>query len=444
LGLPHALAQHPWTLGLISAVSSTAVGAALLDQWKLTGTKTATFVLALLIVQDVVSVVLIVIAGAPAVQLSPTGIIVPLLKAVGFVGLALLLGATLFQRLVRHLLRTAPAEALFPSFAAVALVAAWLSHYAGLSLEFGAFVAGMVISEAAGSRMVGSIIAPFRALFVALFFVSIGTLLDPSVVIANWMFVLTIAVVLVAVRFGGWTVVGRIGGFSAKHAMLIGLAMVPMGEFNIVLGQAAKNAGRVTSVEQSLILAIVFVTIIFAAVAAPFASRLKHAPMLVRETAAEEAQAHGRAVLVGYGRVGQTVGAILDRLNVPFSVIESDREAAAAAHARGVNVIASDGMDPFILDRVIGPDTEVVLAATPSSSVNGAIVERVVAQRGHFVIARASVPSDVAPLEARGAAEAFVPETEGALVFARAVLDKLGFTNDEVERAIEAERARET
>lgn len=444
LGLPGSLAAHPWTLGLVAAVSSTAIGAALLDQWKLTRTKTATFVLALLVVQDVVSVALIVVASAPAAELSATGIAVPLLKAVGFVALALVLGATVLHRLVRHLLKTAPAEALFPSFAAVALVAAWLSHFAGLSLEFGAFVAGMVISEAAGSRMVDSIIAPFRALFVALFFVSIGTLLDPSVIAANWARLLGIAAVLMALRFTGWGIVGRIGGFSLKRAALIGLAMVPMGEFNIVLAQAATNAGRLNAPEQSILLSIVFATIILAAIAAPFAARLKAGPVYAHGAGGDAESTHGRALLIGYGRVGKTVGAILERLDVAFNVIETDRATVATARSRGVNAVAADGMDPFALERAVGDSTQVVLSTTPSSAVNGAIVDRIRSQRGRSVIARASIPEDVESLKLRGAASAFVPETEGALVFARAVLEQLGFTAEEIDAAIETQRVSET
>jgi monovalent cation:H+ antiporter-2, CPA2 family len=114
---------HPFTLGLITAVSSTAVGAALLRAWNVENARAGRFALAQLIVQDFVAVALLVIATAPATALSPLGIALPVLKALGFTAVALILGATVLARLVQHILRGVAADTLFPVFAAFALVA---------------------------------------------------------------------------------------------------------------------------------------------------------------------------------------------------------------------------------------------------------------------------------------------------------------------------------
>ena len=134
--------------------------------------------------------------STPAQTLTPMGAAVPLLKAEIFVTVALVLGATVLHRIVIGFLRRAPADAMVAFCTAVALVAAWVGHVAGLSFEFGAFVAGAVTSEAAGSRMVQSIVAPFRELFVMLFFVSIGTLVDVRTVFRYWPAILTIGAIL--------------------------------------------------------------------------------------------------------------------------------------------------------------------------------------------------------------------------------------------------------
>lgn len=120
-------------------------------------------------------------------------------------------------------------------FSAVALAAAWLGHLAGLTFEFGAFVAGAVTSEAAGSRMVASVVQPFRQLFVMVFFVSMGTLLDVATAAVHWEAVLILAVAAVAVRWALWSAVARaVAGAAAVTSL--GLSMLPMGEFNIVPG----------------------------------------------------------------------------------------------------------------------------------------------------------------------------------------------------------------
>ncbi|MDB5026762.1 MAG: sodium/hydrogen exchanger, partial [Candidatus Eremiobacteraeota bacterium] len=223
---------HPITMALTTTVSSTAVGAALLREWDVEDRLPGRYALAQQVVQDLAAVALLVVTTAPAESLTLVGVLLPVLKAVAFVAIALALGATLLPRIVQRILARSSTETLFASFAALALVAAWTGQLVGLSFEFGAFVAGAVISEAAGSRMVASVVAPFRALFVALFFVSVGMLLDPHALGAHWPAVVGLAAVLLVVRFAAWSALARLGGMAVGGAILVGIAMTSLGEFN--------------------------------------------------------------------------------------------------------------------------------------------------------------------------------------------------------------------
>lgn len=276
LGFP-----HPLTIALAVAVSSTAVGAALLKRWALDEERAGRYAFAQLVVQDLISVALLVAVTAPAGALTPAGIALPIGKAIGFVAVALILGATVLHRAVRGLIASGSADTRAAAFAALALVAAWLGYLAGLSFEFGAFVAGAVISEAAGSRVVASAVAPFRAVFVAFFFVSTGMLLDPRVFATAWAPIATLAGVLLVVRIAGWGLLARRTGIPGGLAVLVAIAMTSLGEFNVVLLDEAWRAHRLDAAERQVLLAVTVLSIVlvvaFAAPATALAARSRRA-----------------------------------------------------------------------------------------------------------------------------------------------------------------------
>ncbi len=268
LGLP-----HPLIVALATVLSSTAIGAALLHDWGLDGTRTAHLALGLLVVQDVVAVLLLVVVATPANELTFAGILWPIAKAALFCAVALTLGATVLRRIVRGTLEKAPPDAVFGTCAAIALFAGFLAFLAGLPYEFGAFIAGAVISEAAGSAQVAAVVAPFRALFVSLFFVGMGMLIDPALVIAHWPVILGAGAAFVAFRAALWFGLGRIAGLSASSAVVFGVALVPLGEFNIVLGNTAVGAAGMTAYERSILVGIVFFSILVTTIGAPLFNR---------------------------------------------------------------------------------------------------------------------------------------------------------------------------
>ncbi len=431
---------HPWTLAIAAVVSSTAIGVALLRQWGLEERRSGQFVIALLIVQDLVAVALLVVTSTPVAALNATGIVVPMLFAIGFVAIALVAGATVLHVAVVRVVQYMPTEALFGTFAALALIAAWLAHLAGLPFDFGAFVAGAVISEAAASRMVHSIVAPFQALFAALFFVSIGTLLDPRHALEEWLPIVAIGCAFMLLRFAGWSAIGRLGGFPLRKSILMGVAMVPLGEFNIVLGNAAFNASRIDDAERALLLGLTFFSILGASGAAPALARLR----AKAEDEAVEVEGHiasaAEVVVIGFGRVGRTVAHALERCGIPFAVIERDRALVALARAQGIEAVLGDGSDPRALDAAVTPATRVIVATTPETGTNAAVARRYGARPETLVIARAAHPEDIAGLLQGGAVRALVPETEGALAFAAAALRGLDVSSERIAHEIAAQR----
>lgn len=433
VGVPDAL-----ELGLIASVSSTAIGIALLQQWKLLQRPSGKLILSLLIVQDLASVVLLVIVAEPLGQASLLTVAVALLKAVGFVAISLVLGATLLHRAVQRLLRTVSTEGLFPAFAALALVAACLAKLVGLSVEFGAFVGGAVISEAAGSGMVQQIIAPFRAVFVALFFVSIGMVIDPTVILANWPAVLALAAAFCVVRVLLWGGVARLSGFTARTSVLVGLGMLSLGEFNLALAQMGIAAGHVNEVERSVFLGVLFISIFIAMLVAPFAARLRgtYGGERVRPKAQPPTTPGADALVVGYGRVGKTVADALRRVGATVAVLELEGATARGARGDGLQAVVGSAADPVALDGLLDRHTRVVVVTTPSTDTNASVADRVNAVSHAPVIARATQAADARRLAEHGITQIFVPEAEGAFALARAALRELRYSDERIDGVI--------
>ncbi len=356
---------HPITLGLAFTLSSTAIGVALLQGFGLLDKRAGHAAVALLIAQDLVAVLILVVTTTPAQALTPMGAAIPLLKAAIFVTVALVLGATVLHRIVIGFLRRAPADALVAFCTAIALVAAWLGHIAGLSFEFGAFVAGAVTSEAAGSRMVQSIVAPFRELFVMLFFVSIGTLVDVRTVLLYWPAILTIGIILALIRFVSWYGLSRLTRQPTGTAVALGIALLPLGEFNVVLANNSFLAKRLDTEEYATVIGATLLSIVIAALAARVLKPHRRALDAASIQEIQPFTSSPAIVIIGYGRVGRTVAAICRRAHIQCAVIETDVDLVRLAQSEGAEAQYGDGADPRVIEPGIGPATRVVLSTTP-------------------------------------------------------------------------------
>jgi CPA2 family monovalent cation:H+ antiporter-2 len=289
--------------------------------------------------------------------------------------------------------------------------------------------------------IVASVVAPFRALFVALFFVSVGMVLDPRPIADRWEAVLGFGLALVVVRLLAWGALARVSGMLAGAALLAGVAMTALGEFNVVLVDGALAAKRLTPPEAQLLLSVTFLSIVVAIVFGPIAPRVVSTRSHARFKPEGEVADESRPIvaIIGFGRVGRTVGAVLRRAEIPFIALDQDRAIVVDARAAQFPVVHGDATDPVALDRVLVPSVDVVLVALPDGTANAILTERI-AQRGIRVIARASRGADVRHLRERGAELALVPEAEGGLAFAGAVLHALDVSAENVDRQLNAER----
>jgi monovalent cation:H+ antiporter-2, CPA2 family len=441
--------------GALTALSSTVVSIKLLLGRGELGSLHGRVTLGILIVQDLSLVPMMVIL--PALARPADRLAVELgwaaVTAVGLLAATVFVGTRLVPWILDRVAGTGSRELFLLCVVALALGTALGTQFFGLSLAFGAFLAGLVVSESDLSHQAVAEVLPLRDLFATLFFVSVGMLLDPVFVVRNVPAVLLVAGVVVLGKLMLVTVLTRAFGYAGRTALLVGLALAQMGEFSFVLARLGVGQGLIDDYLYNLTLAGALVTIIASPallqMADPLLGALRRLPLIGRgfdepPLAEAASDAHGlsqHTVICGFGRAGRELADALDRRGFRYLVIEYDPRVAAEVRKRGVPVIFGDAGNATVLDHANLAKAKVLAVTVPDlPTADRAVREARRANEGIDIIARA--PGGLGPdrLRAAGAAEVVRPEFEAGLEFVRHTLRRYGVPSTEVRAITERRR----
>ncbi|MEM8600147.1 MAG: cation:proton antiporter [Bacteroidota bacterium] len=433
-----ALAGIGWQAGVYTgclvALSSTAIVLALLAERAETDTPAGKLSLAVLIFQDlaIVAMVLLVpmLAGTGG---GPLDLLIVLGKASALIVAVIVLARRVVPWLLEKVVRTRRPELFLLSVVAICFGTAAVSAMADVSLALGAFLAGLIVSESEYSEQALSEILPLRTVFNAVFFVSVGMLLDLRFVLANPLLVLCVALAVVVLKFVITTGAILMLGYPIRIAAATGLALAQIGEFSFVLERAGRAAGITPAGlgdagAQTFIAVTVLLMIAtpFQVQAAPgFGSLVARTPLrklgdgpgpdAVKPAGDDE---HGtdvhamedHVVVVGYGPAGQRLVQVMQDVGIPFVVIELNPESTAKLRKEGVPVIYGDASRAFLLEHagIARAKLGVILINDPTA------VPRILQQMRYLnptlqLIARTRFLRTVEPLQKAGA-DIVVPE----------------------------------
>lgn len=431
-------------LGGVVAMSSTAlVTKQLSDQYEL-GEPHGRSALGILLFQDLAVVPFLVIVSGLA-QPGDAAIGMSLLTALlkGSIAIALILaaGRFLLQPALRGIAALHSGELFTLTALAVALAAAWLTSILGLSPALGGFVAGMMLGESAFRHTIEAEIRPFRDVLLALFFVTIGMLLDLSVLPAGWPWILLLLSGLVVFKFALVFTLCRISQMPLRTSTRTALVLAHGGEFGFAILALALNAELLPPDYGQVVLASLLLSMAIAPLALRFNEPLTRFLEAGREqssgtTATPTPEAReGRVIIVGFGRIGQLVARMLDRTGHEWIAFDLDPVRVRNARDSGAPVHHGDGT---LLDVLHSAGLErarvLVLTLDDPDTALAAIyrVRAVVPELPILVRTR----DDVALNELRDAGVTeVVPETlEAGLMVASHVLLLLGESTDAVTR----------
>lgn len=427
-------------VGVVISVSSTMVLARLLlDRGEL-HSHHGRIMMGLSLVEDLAAVALMVLLPSLG-ELEP-GRFVAIALALGKAALILIPFLYLVSRVVPPVLnrmaRMRSAELFLLVALAIGLGTAALTQAVGLSLALGAFLAGLIISESDYAHETLARLLPLRDTFGALFFVTVGGLIDPRSVLDN-LAVLAVLVVLIVV---GKAVI-RAGvvwlfGEPLSIAALVGVGLAQIGEFSFVLVQVARDAGHVGHDIYSAILAASLLTILINAalmrVGPGWIGRLRLGRGGFRRArAADAGPPANHVVLCGFGRVGSAIGEAFDSFKQPYIVIEPDAGIIRGLRERGVPCVFGDATRRRVLERAGTAGATLVVVALPEIDRANMVVRNVrTLNQDAPVLVRSHDPAALDALLRAGATEIIQPEVEAAATLIRHALRRLALPQDRV------------
>ena len=291
---------------------------------------------------------------------------VTLLKVTAFIALMLAVGRRVFPKMLWLVARTGSRE-LFTLCIVVAAVsiAFGASKLFGVSFALGAFFAGMVMSESEFSHRAAENSLPLREAFAVLFFVSVGMLFDPLILVQHPLRVLAVVGIIIFGKSAAAGLLVLAFRYPLNTALTVSASLAQIGEFSFILAGLGVSLHLLPVEGQSLILAGAIISIsvnplLFTALG-PLQSWLRSRSALARRLerpdnplaelplATEEKYLSGQVVLVGYGRVGRRIAAALGEQAIPFVVAEQNREQVERLRQAGAAAVFGDATDPAVL-----------------------------------------------------------------------------------------------
>ena len=352
---------RPWSAALIAgfglSLSSTAFVLQLLAERGEFGTAHGRAAFAVLLLQDMMVVPLLALVpllapGAPG-HTGAAALPWLLLETAGALALLAFLGLVAVPWALALLARQRDREAFAALAALSVLLAAWVSHAAGLSPALGAFLLGVLLSRSPLHHQIAAEILPFKGLLLGLFFILIGMSIDLAALAAGWPWILAQVVVLVSLKAAVLLGLCRMFGLTLPVALRTSLLLVQGGEFGFVLFSAARAAEIIDPGFYTTLLLVISASMALTPIVVRLGDRLA-ARLAAAEPVPEpaEIQPQAEALVVGYGRVGRIVMDMLRRAGVEATAVDIDPARPAVGRRLGHRVIYGDASDPRLLDRV--------------------------------------------------------------------------------------------
>lgn len=367
--------------GLSLSVASTVVLLKALESRGVLETVNGRIAVGWLVVEDLVAVVVLVLlpplatslvghTSAPGSAATGRDLFRTLVLTIGqvtvFIALMLVVGRRVFPKLLWYVARTGSRELFTLCIIAAAVgIAFGSAKLFGVSFALGAFFAGMVLSESPLSHRAAEESLPLRDAFSVLFFVSVGMLFDPAVLLRHPLQVVAVIVIIVIGKSLAASALVLLFRYPLNTALTVSAGLAQIGEFSFILAGMGISLKLLPAESQSLILAGAIISIavnplLFRAIEPAqiwirARSKLAQAlerpndPLAVLPVTVELTRLTGQVVLVGYGRVGRRIGAALIANGIPFVVAEQNREIVEELRAGDMPAVCGDAADPSVL-----------------------------------------------------------------------------------------------
>ncbi len=347
-----------------------------------------------------------------------------------------------------QVVRTRSRELFILTIIFVGFGTAWLTAQVGLSLALGAFIAGLAISESEYSHQVMGDIIPFRDAFMSLFFISVGMLLDPTVVLRHPLTVLLIVLVIVLVKWLVATGAALALKFPPRPALMSGLMLAQVGEFAFVLSHAGRQYGLLSGDQYQLFLAASVTTMAltpFALIyAEPLANRISTwLPAILKAGGRVTGVSHDRfpmddhVIIVGFGVNGKNLARVLNGNGIRYIAIETNHHTVKAERKKGTRIIFGDASKAEILSHaLIDKARMLVIAVSDATATRRVAAQARMMKPGIHIIVRTRYVAEMEPLYQLGVNDVVPEEFETSVEIFSRVLRGYLVPHDQIDHCI--------
>ncbi len=440
--LPAALA-----LGLPLALSSTAQVLPMLQSSGRMRTPFGERAFSILLFQDLSIVPLITIVAAmsrnPADANAPPGWLLAIYTVVAIGGL-IIAGRFLLRPFFRLIGNLGEREMFVFAGLFTVIASAAVMEWLGLSTALGAFIAGVMLADSPYRHELEADVEPFRSILLGLFFLAVGMLLDLGAIAERPFFVLAMAIALIATKTGVIMAIGLAFKMTWRQAFALGLLLSQGGEFGFVLFAQAQAGLLIDPEAASLFGAIITLSMATTPFLMDITRRFRAEPIAAGGDRDGPTADGSNAIIVGYGRFGQTVGQMLLAQDIPVTLIDTDIEMIDIAGEFGAKVYYGDGTRLDLLRQAGAAEAELICFCMDGDQLDAEMLDTI-----HQAFPKAALYVRAYDRRAlvklkTSAADYVVREVlESAVKMARLALRGLGVTPAEIDRAEERYRSRD-
>jgi K+:H+ antiporter len=451
VGLPFATS---FLLGVSVSIASTVVLVRVLSDCGVLHTPQGHVAVGWLVVEDLFTVIILVLLPALVESSSPAAIARSLglsfLKILSLVFVVLVIGRRVVPELMSAVARTRSRELFTLSVLVVALgVAAGSAAIFQVSMALGAFLAGMVVGRSDVGHQAASDALPMRDAFAVLFFISVGMLFDLQATLHEWKLLIGLLLIIFFIKpLAAFTIVKRLG-HSNRTALTVALALGQIGEFTFILGEVGRSLALLTHEQSSVLVSCAIVTITLN----PLAFRRERwlerlldrwrtsrggSGPVVEPTETTQAP---QAVVVGYGPVGRTLTRLLREFGVDPVIIDQNVDTIRTLKKEGVRAVFGDAESLEILHAAGIEKAQYLCMTLPDRAARYPIIALAQTMAPQIrVLVRARYIGEKPELERAGVTATAFEEAEVAVALAELLLKDLGVSEEEVNRRANAIR----
>ncbi len=424
------------------ALSSTAIILKQLSDDRQLNTRFGRAALAILLLQDVAVgpfLIMVQAAGNAGTETSPW---ISILSGFGSVAILLLIGRYLLPRLFGYIASLKNPDLFAIGTLFVVLAASTLTEISGLSMALGAFIAGVMLAETEFRHQIEADIAPFRGVFLSLFFMSVGMSVNANVVYTQFGTVMMWLIALIAIKTGVLFVLALVLRFEKGSAIRVALSLAAGGEFAFVMFALAAQNGAIPREMAAMLIPVVALSMALTPSLIALGHKIEEKlnPKEDDQLGPISEQAGGitqHVLVIGSGRVGRVLARLLKTRKIPFIVLDSDAQQVSRGRAEGLPVFFADGSRPETFRAAHTNEAKIAVVAMG----NPHATEKTVALlRQHYphlkIFARAQDITHIGPL-ARSGADAAIPEVlETGLRLSDHVLSACDVPQEEIDAEI--------